>query len=140
MATDFGRRAERGILLGTPCVTLRDETEWPETTQGGWNIIAGTRTEAILDALARPRPHEPRLSPFGTGDTSERIAQTLRARFLSHRTFPTTKAAFHDHLRGIDGTEPRRASDTARVPARDGAIAARCARAAGGLLPGRGRL
>ena len=34
-----------------PCITLRDETEWVETVEIGWNNLAGTQTANILEAF-----------------------------------------------------------------------------------------
>jgi UDP-N-acetylglucosamine 2-epimerase (non-hydrolysing) len=77
VATDSGGVQKEAFLLGTPCVTLREETEWPETLEGAWNVLTGSRTEAILGALARPQPVPLQRNPFGQGDTSRRIAETL---------------------------------------------------------------
>lgn len=61
--TDSGGVQKEAYWTGVPCVTLRDETEWVETVNSGWNRLAGTQTQAILDAVrvaldesSRPRP------------------------------------------------------------------------------------
>jgi UDP-GlcNAc3NAcA epimerase len=77
VVTDSGGVQKEAFLVGTPCITLREETEWPETTAGGWNVLVGTHTEAISAALARPRPAVLQENPFGHGDAAERIAATL---------------------------------------------------------------
>ena len=43
-------------ILGVPCITLRDNTEWVETVNDGWNVLAGTDTEKIIK-LAREFNH-----------------------------------------------------------------------------------
>ncbi len=77
VATDSGGLQKEAFLLGTPCVTLREETEWPETLEGGWNILVGSRPEAISAALSRPQPEPLRRHPFGEGDAALRIAGLL---------------------------------------------------------------
>ncbi len=79
VATDSGGLQKEAFLLGTPCVTLRDETEWPETLESGWNVLVGCRPEAIIAALNRPQPAPPRQHPFGEGDAALRIAGLLPA-------------------------------------------------------------
>lgn len=79
VATDSGGLQKEAFLLGTPCVTLREETEWPETLEGGWNTLVGSQPEAILAALNRPRPRPLDRHPYGEGDAALRIAQLLRS-------------------------------------------------------------
>jgi UDP-GlcNAc3NAcA epimerase len=79
VATDSGGIQKEAFLLGVPCVTLREETEWPETLEGGWNVLVGNRTSAIVAAVHRPRPQMLAHNPFGQGDAAERIAQLLSA-------------------------------------------------------------
>ena len=78
--TDSGGLQKESVLLGTRCITLRDETEWPETLQGGWNSVVGLDTQAALQALHEPPPTA-QINAFGDGKASERIAQSI-SRFL----------------------------------------------------------
>lgn len=77
IVTDSGGMQKEAFLLGVPCVTLREETEWSETLDGGWNVLVGSLPEAILSALAAPSPTPPEVNPFGAGDASVRIATSL---------------------------------------------------------------
>jgi UDP-GlcNAc3NAcA epimerase len=73
IATDSGGVQREAYLWGVPCVTLREETEWIETVQTGWNSLVGVDAEAFVAALGRPRPTE-RPPIFGDGHAAERIA------------------------------------------------------------------
>ncbi len=75
--TDSGGVQKEAYWLGIPCVTLREETEWPETLEGGWNILAGTDPDAILRAAARPAPSSPRPDHYGQGDAACAVIRTL---------------------------------------------------------------
>ena len=74
LLTDSGGVQEEGCILNVPCVTLRDNTERPETIDVGANMLAGTHPEKIRAAadqmMQRARTWE---NPFGDGDAALRI-------------------------------------------------------------------
>ena len=83
--TDSGGLQKEAAFLEVPCVTLRTETEWPETVEFGWNLVVGADTEAIVDAVkvSQERPGKPigeLLRLFGGGQAAERITAALSAR------------------------------------------------------------
>jgi len=77
--TDSGGLQEEGCILGTPCVTLRDNTERPETVDAGANILAGTQTEMILACAEQMmKTTASWKNPFGNGDAALKILETIK--------------------------------------------------------------
>jgi UDP-GlcNAc3NAcA epimerase len=76
--TDSGGVQKEAYLLGVPCVTLRDRTEWIETVEVGWNVLVDLDADAALTALER-RPPDERPELYGGGHAAERVAEVLAA-------------------------------------------------------------
>jgi UDP-N-acetylglucosamine 2-epimerase len=76
--TDSGGVQKEAYLLGVPCVTLRDTTEWVETVEAGWNVLVDLDREAALAALEREPPAE-RPELYGGGHAAERVCDVLSA-------------------------------------------------------------
>jgi UDP-N-acetylglucosamine 2-epimerase len=76
--TDSGGVQKEAYLLGVPCVTLRDTTEWVETVEAGWNVLVDLDSEAALAALEREPPAE-RPELYGGGHAAERVCDVLSA-------------------------------------------------------------
>jgi UDP-GlcNAc3NAcA epimerase len=77
--TDSGGVQKEAFLLRTPCVTVREETEWPETLADGWNVLAGVEPRTILAALRRPQPVSTPAPVFGDGHAAEVIVSVLES-------------------------------------------------------------
>jgi UDP-N-acetylglucosamine 2-epimerase len=76
--TDSGGVQKESYLLGVPCVTLRDTTEWVETVDAGWNTLVDLDREAALAALER-RPPVERPELYGGGRAAERVRDVVAA-------------------------------------------------------------
>lgn len=76
--TDSGGVQKEAFFHQTPCLTLRDTSEWMETVDAGWNRLVGSDPAAILDALRTWQPSDPPPRDlFGDGRAAERVADIL---------------------------------------------------------------
>ena len=78
--TDSGGVQKELFWLDTPCVTLRDETEWVETVDLGWNVLTGADADAIVAAAGRLGAVTGAAPPvYGSGHAAEAIASVISA-------------------------------------------------------------
>jgi UDP-N-acetylglucosamine 2-epimerase len=76
--TDSGGVQKQAFFLSKPCITLRANTEWVETTENGWNILVDDDQEKILGAITDFSPGgSPDLSLFGDGQSSGKIIAAI---------------------------------------------------------------
>ncbi len=77
--TDSGGVQEEACILKVPCVTLRENTERPETLEVGSNVLAGAEPERILECVrAMLNVENSWQNPFGDGRAGERIVEILK--------------------------------------------------------------
>lgn len=76
--TDSGGIQKEAFFHGVPCVTLRDETEWVETINLGWNQVVGANQGKIAQAVSTmKKPSIEKLFPYGDGQASQRILKSI---------------------------------------------------------------
>jgi len=75
--TDSGGIQKEAYWLGVPCVTLREQTEWVETVEAGWNVLAGVDPARISEAVREFAPPAGRPALYGDGRAANKIAEIL---------------------------------------------------------------
>ncbi len=78
--TDSGGLQKEAYWMKKPVITLRSETEWVETLEGGWNILAGNDTNKIIQAY-NEMPKNEWSHLYGDGNASKKIAGIVREHF-----------------------------------------------------------
>ena len=77
LLTDSGGMQKEAYWLKVPCVTLRDETEWVETVEAGWNVLTGADDKKIINAAQNFTPPQEHPPLYGDGQAAEKILDVL---------------------------------------------------------------
>ncbi|MCA9825551.1 MAG: UDP-N-acetylglucosamine 2-epimerase (non-hydrolyzing) [Dehalococcoidia bacterium] len=81
VVTDSGGLQKEAYLLETPCITLREDTEWVETVDLGWNRLVGARTADIRAAIADPPRGATHPAVYGDGHSAARMLEAIERTF-----------------------------------------------------------
>jgi UDP-GlcNAc3NAcA epimerase len=75
--TDSGGMQKEAFFLKRPCITIRDESEWVETVDAGYNIIVGADSDKISDAVINFNPLHEIQNIYGNGNSAEIITNKI---------------------------------------------------------------
>jgi UDP-GlcNAc3NAcA epimerase len=76
--TDSGGMQKEAYFHQVPCITLRDETEWVETVEAGWNQLVGADEDKIITAAqGNSMPSKQQTALYGYGSATQKILQFM---------------------------------------------------------------
>jgi len=75
--TDSGGVQKEAYIFKVPCITLRENTEWVETVEDGWNVLVGANDGAIMKMANGFEPKRKQRDAFGDGKAGERVAKMI---------------------------------------------------------------
>lgn len=92
VVTDSGGVQKEAFFFQVPCITMRDETEWGETVDLGWNRLVGASQARIVEAFGSLAPGKAGVLPYGDGKAADKVIQAIIGDGASRR------AVSQDHI------------------------------------------
>jgi UDP-N-acetylglucosamine 2-epimerase len=83
--TDSGGLQKEAFWAGKPCITLRDETEWTELVETGWNVLTGASRQKIAAAIQTPPRGSSHPPLYGDGHAAERMVEIIETFLRQNR-------------------------------------------------------
>lgn len=77
--TDSGGVQKEAFFFRVPCITLREQTEWIETVETGWNTLVGCDPDEIAKAAINAKPGRDSVFPYGDGKAALKIVEIIHA-------------------------------------------------------------
>lgn len=77
VVTDSGGLQKEAYILDTPCVTLREQTEWVETLNGNHNVLSHIDEDDILDKVNNTVISKEKENYYGAGDAADKLVKTI---------------------------------------------------------------
>jgi UDP-GlcNAc3NAcA epimerase len=80
IVTDSGGVQKEAFFYEVPCVTLRDETEWSELVDAGWNqIVPSLSADLVAKAIASEPAKGKSIQPYGNGNAADLVVDVVAA-------------------------------------------------------------
>jgi len=76
--TDSGGVQKEAYIFKVPCITLRENTEWVETVEDGWNVLVGASREKIVEVVNKFEAKGKQRNIFGEERASEKVVEVVR--------------------------------------------------------------
>ena len=78
VVTDSGGLQKECYILDTPCITIRDQTEWVETLKNGYNVLSKPEEQELYNKIMSARIHDDnKIHYYGDGEASKKINEII---------------------------------------------------------------
>jgi UDP-GlcNAc3NAcA epimerase len=86
--TDSGGVQKEAFFFDVPCITTREETEWTETVECGWNTLVGADANKIVSVFENLKKNIPKPELYGGGDAASQIVEVLKDYLIKTQSLP----------------------------------------------------